>query len=281
MRVVKFLPVALVASVLAGCNSLKLYNFLQAGGYAPDFADLAYGADPRQRLDLYLPPAAAAPAPLLVWFYGGGWDSGDKAAYAFVARRFTGMGYAVAIPDYRLVPQVQFPAFIEDCAAALGRLKAFANERPGLVSAQPMVLAGHSAGAYNAVQLVAGPGYLAQVGMTPADIAGIVGLSGPYDFYPYRVEASRAAFGDAPAQQSQPVAQDLSRMPPLLLITGDSDDTVLPRNSIRLAELAPEARLQVIDGVGHIGTLTGLGRFLTTDDAVLAPVTAFLNALGR
>ncbi|WP_052657652.1 alpha/beta hydrolase [Thalassospira sp. HJ] len=269
---------SLVAMVLlAGCDKLGAYNHWQAGDIKPDVVGLSYGPDARQVLDLYLPVQSMQPAPLLVWFYGGSWDSGDRAKYAFVARRFTELGYAVAIPDYRLVPDVRFPAFIEDGASALAVMKDYAGQNPVQIKDVPFLLAGHSAGAYNAVHMVADPGYLETVGLDARDVAGIIGLSGPYDFYPYDVAATQNAFGDTPARKSQPVKMDLAHMPPLLLITGTRDHTVLPRNSRRLAELAPEAELVEVPDTGHAGTLIALGFYLTTDDAVLGPVKQFLR----
>jgi acetyl esterase/lipase len=265
------------AGVLNACSALAVYNYLHEGNIQAAVTDLPYGDNPRQTLDLYLPQGAASPAPLLVWFYGGAWDSGDKAHYAFVARRFTDLGYAVAIPDYRLVPEVRFPAFISDAASALRRLRDYAGQHPEQLAPQPMVLAGHSAGAYIAVQLVADPVYLSQVGLATKDIAGIIGLSGPYDFYPYVVSASQRAFGATPPGKSQPVEQDLSQMPPLLLIAGDRDKTVKPLNSVRLAEAAPDARLELVPGVSHAGTLLALGGFPTRNEQVLGPVTEFLT----
>jgi len=279
MRVLKLTANALIAALfLAACDKLAAFNHLQAGDYHPTVADLRYGDDDRQKLDLYLPPDRSKPAPLIVWFYGGSWNSGDKAKYAFVAKRFTDMGYAVAIPDYRLVPQIRFPEFIEDGAKALAFMKHYGNQHPDRITASPMILAGHSAGAYNAVQLVADQSYLSSVDMSSNDISGIIGLSGPYDFYPYDVKATRIAFGETPAAQSQPVEQDLSHMPPMLLITGTRDHTVYPRNSRRLAELAPDAKLIEIDDTGHAGTLIALGSILTENRAVLDPILEFLAA---
>ena len=279
MRVFKLTANALIAALfLAGCDKLAAFNHLQAGDYQPTIADLQYGDADRQKLDLYLPSDRTKPAPLIVWFYGGSWDSGDKAKYAFVAKRFTEMGYAVAIPDYRLVPEIRFPEFIKDGANALAFIKQYSHDHPDRITTGPIILAGHSAGAYNAVQLVADQSYLASVGMTANDIAGIIGLSGPYDFYPYDVRATQIAFGNTPATQSQPVEQDLSHMPPLLLITGNRDHTVYPRNSIRLAELAPNTKLVIIKDTGHAGTLIALGSVLTENRAVLEPVREFLTA---
>ncbi len=279
MRVFKLTANALIAALfLAACDKLAAFNHLQVGDYHPTITDLSYGDADRQKLDLYLPPDRSKPAPLIVWFYGGSWDSGDKAKYAFVAKRFTEMGYAVAIPDYRLVPEIRFPEFIEDGAKALAFMKQYGNQHPDRITAIPMILAGHSAGAYNAVQLVADQTYLASEGMSANDIAGIIGLSGPYDFYPYDVKATQIAFGETLAAQSQPVEQDLSHMPPMLLITGTRDHTVYPRNSRRLAELAPDAKLIEIADTGHAGTLIALGSILTENRAVLDPIREFLAA---
>jgi len=270
---------SIVAMVLlAGCDKLGAYNHWQAGDIEPDIAALSYGPDERQALDLYLPDPSLQPAPLVIWFYGGSWDSGDRGKYAFIAKRFTEFGYAVAIHDYRLVPDVHFPAFIEDGASAIAFMKSYAAKNPDQIKDVPIMLAGHSAGAYNAVQLVANQQYLQAVGLDADDIAGIIGLSGPYDFYPYDVAATRNAFGETPAKQSQPVEMDLAHMPPLLLITGTRDHTVLPRNSRRLAELAPNAELVEVPETGHAGTLIAMGFYLTTDDAVLGPVKQFLQS---
>mgnify|MGYP001627752461 CR=1 FL=1 len=263
--------------MLAGCDKLGAYNHWQAGDTKPDVIDLSYGADDRQVLDVYLPDKSLQPAPLLIWIYGGSWDSGDKAKYAFVAKRFTELGYAVAIPDYRLVPDIHFPAFITDTASAIARMKDYADTNPDHIKTGPVILAGHSAGAYNAVQVVADQRYLRDVGLDATHISGIISLSGPYDFHPYDVTATQVAFGETPAHQSQPVEMDLAHMPPLLLITGTRDHTVFPRNSRRLAELAPTAQLIEIDEAGHAGTLIALGFYLTTDNAVLEPVKQFLE----
>ncbi len=278
-RLLALHALAIALTMLTGCSALGAYNFLQAGSVKPAESNLAYGSHPRQIIDIYLPSPTAQPAPLMVWFYGGGWDSGNKDHYAFVARRFTELGYAVAIPDYRLVPEVRFPAFLKDGAAALKRVMDYAGLNPGVLSPQPVILAGHSAGAYIAVQMVADPAYLADVGLSRQDIGGIIGLSGPYDFYPYVVGPARAAFGQAPRAATQPVAQNLDHMPPLLLITGDRDKTVKPLNSMRLAAAAPDARLQSVAGMAHAGTLLALGKHVTTNEQVVAPIREFIDTI--
>jgi acetyl esterase/lipase len=109
--------------------------------------DLAYGPHARHRLDLYTPRRPRGQLPLLVFVYGGGWETGDKSEYAFAGRAFAALGYLTAVVDYRVVPEVRFPAFVEDVARATDWLVAHAVAHGG----DPLVLAGHSAGAYNAM----------------------------------------------------------------------------------------------------------------------------------
>ena len=106
----------------AACSPLSLLNTLgpRDHGVRRVARDLAYGDDPRQRMDVYA-PKGGGPYPTLVFFYGGGWDSGSRDLYGWAAQALTAQGFVVALPDYRLVPQVVFPAFIEDAAAATAK----------------------------------------------------------------------------------------------------------------------------------------------------------------
>ena len=64
-------------------------------------ADLAYGAEPQHRLDVYFPRVAAAPRPVIVFWHGGSWKSGDKADYRFVGAALAQQGFAAILPNYR------------------------------------------------------------------------------------------------------------------------------------------------------------------------------------
>ncbi len=97
----RLLSAMAAACGLTACSGTAVLNALTPGnGYAVE-RDLAYGGDQRQRLDLYLPEGTSAETPLLVFFYGGNWESGAKADYAFVGQAFASRGYVTAIPDYR------------------------------------------------------------------------------------------------------------------------------------------------------------------------------------
>lgn len=248
--------------VLAGCSPLEALDRVEPeGGYVRD-EGLAYGPHPRQRLDVYRPAAragaAGARAPVIVFFYGGGWRSGERAGYRFVGRALALQGYVAVVADYRLYPEARFPAFVEDAALALR----WARDNAGRYGGDPgrLYALGHSAGAYNAAMVAVEPAYLAAVGMKPSDLAGVVGLAGPYAFNPRATARTRPIFeGPAPDEALRPVLRVRASAPPppLLLVHGRADGTVAPYNTERLAERARAAGGRVeelyLDGVGHIG----------------------------
>ena len=96
---------------------------------------------------------------MIVFFYGGSWQTGARSEYGFVAARLARRGFVVAVPDYRLFPEAVFPAFLEDAASAVAWMFRHASEFGG--NSAELFLIGHSAGAYNAVMLGAGTGVFA------------------------------------------------------------------------------------------------------------------------
>src|SRR3546814_8631076 len=96
-----------------------------------------------------------------------------------LGRAFAAQGFVVAVPDYRLVPKVRFPAFVEDSAAAVKWVRAHIARFGG--DPDRIVLAGHSAGAYNAAMLAVDPQWL---GPDRAAVKGWATLAGPYEFLP-------------------------------------------------------------------------------------------------
>ncbi|MGD8557892.1 MAG: alpha/beta hydrolase, partial [Chromatiales bacterium] len=131
---------------MTGCSPVRVVNGLSPDSHYRLTSDVSYGADTRQKLDLYMPETATGSPPVVVFFYGGGWRKGNKENYEFVASSLTNAGYAVIIPDYRLYPEVSFPGFVEDGA----RVVAWAMQNAERYGADPdeIFLMGHSAGAH-------------------------------------------------------------------------------------------------------------------------------------
>lgn len=261
---------------------LKMLNALDAalslGRTGPVVRDLPYGSEPRRRLDIYAPRGGAAGRPVLVFFYGGNWDSGDKHDYAFAGRAFASLGYVAVLPDYTHTHERPFPAFMADGAAAL----AWVKEHIGRYGGDPdrVAVAGHSAGAYLAVTLALDRSW----GAADAIKAGI-GLAGPYDFLPFDSPVTERTFGhvaDLPA--TQPVNHVRADSPPLLLATGDADTTVYPRHSealaARLRAAGGQAELILYPGLPHTGPIKAIARPFRGHAPVLGDIAAFLAKHG-
>jgi len=263
--------------LLKALNALDAALSLGTGGRVE--RDLPYGAHPRQRLDIYRPRAEAAGGrPVLVFFYGGNWDSGDRRDYAFAGRAFAALGYVTVLPDYTHTHERPYPAFMEDGAAAL----AWVGDRIAEFGGDParIAVAGHSAGAYLAVTLALDRRW----GAADTIRAG-AGLAGPYDFLPFDSPVTERTFGhveDLPA--TQPVNHVRADAPLLLLATGDADTTVKPRHSealaARLREAGGEAELILYPGITHTGPVKALARPFRGHVPVLRDIAAFLKRVG-
>ncbi|RPF72288.1 alpha/beta hydrolase [Aurantiacibacter spongiae] len=271
---------ALVAAVIIR-SPLRTFNALvpKDDGGLKVASGIAYADGARHRLDVYVPEGASAASnlPVVVFFYGGSWSSGTRSAYDFAGRALAARGFVTVIPDYRLVPEVRFPAFVEDGAAAVRWVRDDVARYGG--DGRRIVLMGHSAGAYIAAMLALDDRWLAG---DRAAIRGFVGLAGPYDFAPFAVRSSIAAFGDWPdAADTQPLTFAGPGDPPALLLTGTDDVTVKPRNAIvladKLAAAGVAARARQFDGIGHVAILLALSRRFRAKAPVLRAATAFAH----
>ncbi len=269
---------------LAGCSSLGTLNTVNSltpgdGGTDRVASDIAFGSDPRQMLDIYT-PSGSGKAPVVVFFYGGSWSSGRRQDYAFAARALAAQGFVVVVPDYRLVPQVKFPAFVEDGAAAVAWTRAHIADHGG--DPAHIGVAGHSAGAYIALMLALDAQWLAKAG-APGAIKAAVGLAGPYDFLPFVPggAADLALGGPGDLSPTQPIRFASADAPPVLLLNGAEDTTVLPRNATNLAAaLAAKgavADVRIYPEIGHIGILLAISKPFRGKAPALADSAGFLH----
>ncbi|MCX7284321.1 MAG: alpha/beta hydrolase [Novosphingobium sp.] len=243
-------------------------------------ADLRYGKEPAQKLEMFVPQGAKGPLPVLVFVHGGSWAGGDPHDYRFIARTFCAQGYAVVLAGYRLYPQARFPAMLEDGAAAVRWVHDHAARLGGDPSR--IALMGHSAGAYNVAMLTLDPQWLQRVGLDDSAIRGTVALAGPFDFLPLDSDATINSFGNAPdLAATQPVNFVRRTAPPLLLVTGDADTRVKPRNSRRLAQLLSDAGVPSqpieLEGVTHEKIIMMFARPFSRDRRAIAAVLPFLD----
>lgn len=240
---------------LSGCAMTLVDWVTPNSGYSAT-TDIAYGELPRQQYDVYIPTEPLANAPTLVFIYGGSWQEGDKDSYRFVAQAFASAGYAVVIPDYRVYPAVKFPTFIEDCASAVAN---YLDHNPD----KEIVLVGHSAGAHIAAMLALNPEYLQAVSIDRNKISAWVGWSGPYDFLPITSPTLQTIFNGADdIPETQPIHFANPKSPPALLIHGEDDETVYPKNTRNLAAALRQYHVPVEElyypDTGHIFTVGAL-----------------------
>ena len=183
--------------------------------------NIAYADGERKKLDIYRPEdTSGGAAPVVMFIYGGAWRAGDKFEYEFAGRALAANGFVAVMPDYRLWPEAKYPDFLEDNAQAMkwveDNIAGYGGDK------NRFFLAGHSAGAYNAVMLSLDRSFRDEFGIT-MPIRAVAGLSGPYNFYPFEYGEVRETFGSAPNPEgTQPVNLVTSETPPMFLASGSN-----------------------------------------------------------
>ncbi|UIJ72747.1 alpha/beta hydrolase [Aurantimonas sp. HBX-1] len=272
-------PVAasLLGLWLAGCAA-ALNAATSTDGYER-VTDLRYQAGERGTYDLYVPDGARADTPVVVFIHGGSWADGSKDIYPFVGQALASEGIIVAIPNYRLYPDVQFPGFVEDAAAATATIaRDLARGGHGVPAGQrQLFLMGHSAGAQIAGLLATDERWLARKSFPAQGLAGFIGLAGPYDFLPLTEERYRRVFPADTRAATQPVAFVDGSEPPMLLIAGESDIVVDPKNTRSLAARARAQGVSVEErmypGVTHTGAITAFATAIPFQDGAIPAAT--------
>lgn len=244
-------------------KSLDVLNDLFPGdaGTARVAGGIRFMAGPDGLLDVWARPDATTRRPVIVFFYGGAWVKGRRVDYNFVGKAYAARGFVVVIPDYRKVPGVRFPAYVEDGAKSVR----WTHDNIVRFGGDPnrILLTGHSAGGYIAMMLGLDQRYLRAVGVDPSIVRGVAGLAGAYNFYPFTSARAVDAMGNAAdPSQTQPITFARRDAPPLWLATGTADTDVEPRNAITLA--AREAAL------GNRTTILREYPGLTHDDLIMA-----------
>jgi acetyl esterase/lipase len=273
----------LAALGVAGCSRVEFIaaNVPTVFGAYARHADIPYGSDPQQRLDVYVPDKASeVPKTMVIFWYGGRWSTGDKSDYRFVGAALAELGYVAVLPNYRHYPQVKMPGFMEDAARAA--LWATLHAADYAVDRGRVYLMGHSAGAHMAVLAVLDTRYFAALGHPLPPFAGVIGLSGPYDFLPLLDADVRDIFGPpAIYPESQPINFVRSGAPPMLLVHGMRDETVWPKNSRNLATALSAqgvpVELKLYPECGHADTVAALSLPARGRAPTLADLAGFVS----
>jgi acetyl esterase/lipase len=274
---------ALTALFVAGFDRLGFFaaNVPAVFGAYKRHANIAYGPERQHRLDVYVPLGAAAePRPVVLFWHGGRWRDGDKADYRFVGAALAESGYVALVANYRHYPEVKMPEFMQDAARAVLFAAAHADEYGG--SRERLYLMGHSAGAHLAALVTLDPRYFLASGQAAPRIAGVIGLSGPYDFLPFLEPDDQDMFGPPPLYpKSQPINFVRADAPPMLLVQGLKDETVRPKNARNLAAalsaLGVPVTLKLYPEVSHADTVAALTAFLRGRAPTLADIRAFVS----
>jgi len=274
-----------LAALVAFTSPPKLLSMIDGvagggGGVEEAGTAIAFG-DKGQALNVWRPKEASeTPRPVIIFFHGGGWVKGDRDAYAFVGRAFASRGYVVVVPDYRKVPDVLFPGFIEDGADAVR----WTRDNIAQFGGDPdrIALAGHSAGAHTAVLLALDPRWLKKDGVSPETVKAVVGLSGPYDFYPFDKRRSIDAMSQWPEpRDTQPVEWARADAPPMLLVTSTKDTVVRPYNTEnltqRLREEGAVVEMENYEGLSHEEVVMALSKAFRGKAPVLERSVTFLE----
>ena len=273
--------VLVLLAFLPACSPLALVNITVPEDTYRHVKNIAYGAKPQQKLDIYKPSKQRHDT-VVMFLYGGSWKRGHRSNYRFVGEAFASRGFVTVIPNYRVYPEVQFPRFIEDAAAAVGWVRRHIGKHGG--NLKKVVLIGHSAGAHIAALLALDPRYLKAAGVSQNFIAGIVGLAGPYVIDPSQYWSIRPIFETAKNPRNISSINFVhSNTPPMLLLHGAEDNFVDAENSRvlaqRLQKVGSSATYISFANTGHVGVLLALASPFQGSVPVLEKTVAFLERL--
>ena len=241
--------------------------------------DIAYGPDPRQKLDLYRPEGRRLP--VLVYVPGGGYVAGDKNADGVfmgnLGLYFARHGYLTAIINYRLAPKHPWPAGSQDVAGAIGWARKEAEAHGG--DGGKIFLFGQSAGATHAASYLFDPQFHAAAGVGVA--AGVLMSGGGYRVLPNAPPNHVAYYGNDPSQYEarSPLTHVGKSKVPLLLSVAEYDPGNLAAPTYDLARAVSlrdgkSPQFTYARGHNHVSTVMSLG---STQDDVGSRVREFLG----
>ena len=257
-----------------GCSIGAVLRGMTPGHGAEHIADVRYGAQERQKLDVWRPATRAeSGSPVVVFFYGGSWNSGSRSRCGFVGKALAAHGVIAVVADYRLFPEVRYPVFLQDSADAVAWTFREIASMGG--DAAAFSWRGTARVLYNAAMLALDPRWLAGAGVDRSRLRGWIGLAGPYDFLPIENPDVKPVFfhPDYPPG-TQPLLHADAGAPPTFLGAATDDKLVDPgRNTAQLAKRLRSLGVPVVEkrysSANHMtlvgafsGPLRGIGEVL-------------------
>jgi acetyl esterase/lipase len=222
----------------------------------PHFLNLPFGADPKQKLDLYLPKGRLRHAAVFLFLHGGGFREGDRAQYGYIANSFARHGIITAVASYRLTGDgFKFPDQPEDARLAVQWLYQHVGRYGG--NARRLYVGGHSAGAVLAAELFVDRGWMTALHIPKAAVHGFVPVSGRYDL---RAPGGRPGEGDtfAPTPELQAQASAVLHIvdpaPAAVVAVGGTEKAIIADSTEfaqKLEEAGVKTQLLVIEGFDH------------------------------
>lgn len=291
----KHLATATALGLLSGCSAIQVVNTSSRIHGAEIVQNINFDANPRLSMDLYLPKRdsktpVGQTTPVIMFFYGGSWNRGEKSEYEFVGRKLASMGYIVAIPNYRLYPEVKYPDFLIDGAQATAKLLEIiqGGTLKDLNPDSQVVFMGHSAGAYNAAMLALDDRWLGQEKLDRKQIVkGLIGMAGAYNIYPIAVEEVKPVFNHPNyPSRSQPIDYTAGKKLPTLLLVPETDTLVsIEKNTTQfhnaLVKDGSPAQVVTVKGTDHITLVATLSPLLFFKGSSTEPIQKFISSLTK
>lgn len=240
-------------------------------------AGLPFGRHDRQQLDVYHERRVPRAAPVVVFIYPGRWKYGSRRDYLLIGNALARRGWVVVIPDYRLYPDVRYPAWVDDGAAAVRWTRDSIARFGGDPSR--IIVIGHSAGAHTVTMLALDEHFLRDAGIPAGAVRGFVSIAGPVDIAWTDPDVQDLMGPSEGWPATYPKTFVGGDEPPLLFLHGAGDDVVSASNSTRLAQRIQArggcARAIVYPSLGHVKIALDLA--LSPHSAVMRDVTAFVE----
>jgi acetyl esterase/lipase len=266
--------------ILAATRALYAPLINKSAQHVKITADIAYGSDARQKLDVYQPAGAADR--VLVYIPGGGFTGGDKnldgVFYVNLGNYFAAHGILTVVANYRLAPAHRWPAGSQDVGSVVAWTRASAKSFGG--NPERIILFGQSAGATHSAGYLFDPSF--QPGGQPGVAAGIL-MSGPYAFEGKLRPNLEAYLGADPGKypERSPLTHVGKSRTPLLLSVAEYDPAFLAIPTYELARAVTlrdgkSPRLAYFAGHNHVSTVMSFG---TVQDDVGSLVREFIASV--